>query len=499
MNRGSGILLHITSLPSPYGIGDLGPYSYEFADYLSETGQSFWQILPLNPTPPRGNPYHGLSAFAGNPLLISPETLIEKDLLRKRDIEPVPDFSEKRVEFEKVSTYKEKIFDKAYNRFKNTNNSSFEKFCKENKDWLDDYALFSALKDYYGENTWKDWPDKVKNREEQKLENLRKNLSDGIKREKFLQYTFFNQWFSLKNYCNKKGIRIFGDLPMYPNYDSVEVWCNPRFFKLDDEKKPKVVSGVPPDAFSETGQLWGHPIYDWEELKKTNYDWWLSRIKHKLNLYDLLRIDHFRGYVAYWEVPSEEKTAINGEWVDGPKEDLFSILLDKFPDFPFIAEDLGEITPDVIEFKNRLKIPGMRVLLFGFGENPGKNPHLPHNYVENSLACTGTHDTNTIKGWFENEASSEEKERITQYFGRKIKSSKIHQEFIRLVMMSISKIVSIPMQDLLGLGESARMNNPGENENNWEWRITPEQFDSDWSKILKNMTRIYGRYKESNQ
>lgn len=490
--RQSGILLHITSLPSRFGIGDFGPKAYEFADFLSNAEQSFWQILPLSAPADWRNPYHSSSAFAGNPLLISPELLKNDGLLSEGDIEPVPDFPNE-IDYQKVISYKKSLLETAFERFKTEKNRNFEKFDSENAYWLDDFALYLALKRHYQEPNWSEWPEEVRDRDSETLDRLKEKFKLVIEREKFFQFTFYRQWLSLKKYCNEKGIRIFGDLPIYLDYNSADVWANQNYFKLNEEKKPKVVSGVPPDAFSDTGQLWGHPIYDWNELKKHDYKWWINRIDHCLNLYDFLRIDHFRGLVAYWEVPAGEDTAINGRWVEGPAEDLFPLLVDKFEDFPFIAEDLGEITENVIEMRDRFGFPGMQVLIFGFGDDFPNNPHLPHNFSENNLACTGTHDTNTIRGWFENEASLEEKDRLRRYLGKEVSSDEVSRDFMRLAMMSVSKLVSTPMQDVLCLGEKARMNRPAEKEGNWKWRLNPEQISPELENEIRKMTHTYGR------
>lgn len=494
MKRRSGILLHITSLPSDYGIGDLGPWAYRFADFLAEARQSFWQVLPLTPTSVAwGNsPYCSPSAFAGNKFLISPELMLQEGLLTKEDIGSPPAFPKNAVDYSKVIAYKERLFAKAFENFKKRGELGYEKFCSENSGWLEDYSLFVALKDS-DERPWNEWPSEVRDRHPAAMQTLKKKFHDQMEKEKFLQYIFFKQWFSLKRYCNQKGIEIIGDLPMYVIHDSVEVWVNPEFFKLDAEKRPIVVSGVPPDAFSPTGQRWGHPIYRWDVLKERGYEWWVRRVEHSLRLYDWVRLDHFRGYVAYWEVPASEKTAVTGRWVNGPSEDLFSHLLKHFPDLPVFAEDLGTITQDVREVMQRFGFPGMRVLIFAFGEDSPKNPYLPHNHVKNSIVYTGTHDTNTVRGWFEREATWEDKKRVFRYLGREVSEQEIHLEFVRMAMMSVADMAIIPMQDILGLGEEARMNRPSLAEGNWMWRLLPEQLTPPLAKKLREMTEIYGR------
>ena len=493
MKRGSGILLHITSLPSPHGIGDMGPWAYKFADFLSETKQSFWQILPITPTPSAsGSPYHSSSAFAGNTLLISPELMVQEDLLSEENIRPPPSFQEDKVDYPSVTSYKEKIFSKAYERFKERDKSDFEKFCSGNSGWLKDFALFDALRAHHG-SVWNEWPPEIRDRQPGALQRSGEQLRDEIERGKFLQYVFFRQWFSLKGYCNQKGIQIIGDLPIYMDYESADVWTNPDLFKLNEEKRPSHVSGVPPDYFSQTGQLWGHPVYRWDVLKELGYSWWIKRIEHNLRLFDSMRVDHFRGFVAYWEVPAGEKTAVRGRWIKAPAEDFFGTLCKRFPHPPIIAEDLGIITPDVREIMERLGFPGMRVLLFAFGDGLPTNLYLPHNHVKNCVVYTGTHDNNTVRGWFEKEATPEEKEGLFRYLGRKVSRWNVHREFIRLAMMSVADVAIFPVQDILGLGEEARMNRPATREGNWMWRLSPEHLKPSVAKILLDMTETYGR------
>lgn len=495
--RGSGILLHITSLPSPYGIGDLGAGAYIFVDFLAEANQSFWQILPLNQTcPVYGNsPYSSFSAFAGNSLLISPELMVEDGFLSKADIEGPPAFPKERINYTSVTKYKEIILGVAFEKSKDKleHNHEFKEFCSENSGWLDDYSLFISIKKHFNKVDWGKWPKELRNREEDALKRWREKSFEMVLKEKFLQYIFFKQWRSLKDYCKSKNISIIGDLPIYVNYDSSDVWANSEIFKLNKEKKPTFVAGVPPDYFSPTGQLWGHPVYDWNVLKETNYLWWIKRLEHNLKLFHIFRLDHFRGFVGYWEIQAHEKDATNGRWVEAPAKNFFNTILKHFQHFPIIAEDLGIITPEVRGIINSLNFPGMRVLLFAFGEDLPTNPYAPHNYIKNCVVYTGTHDNNTIQGWFKNETSPEDKERIFEYIGHKVPVKEIHWELIKLVMRSIANMVIIPMQDILGLDEKARTNLPASTKGNWKWRLAPEKLTPFLIKRISEMTRVYGR------
>lgn len=497
MNRRSGILLHITSLPSAHGVGDFGETAYRFVDFLAETRQSLWQILPFNPTSSvYGNsPYSSNSAYAGNHTLISLDRLIQDGILSKSDLKGHTTFPDDLVDYIIVTAFKEKMLRVAYSHVRHTlgKNLEFEGFCNENAHWLEDYALFVTLKESFHGVAWHEWPEGLRHRTEDVMREWRKTLKDRILMEKFFQFLFFRQWFSLKKYANAKNIQIIGDVPIYVTDDSADVWAKPEIFKLDDTSKPLFVAGVPPDYFSATGQRWGNPVYNWDILKDTGYSWWLKRIEHNLKLYDVVRLDHFRGFVSYWEIPASEMTAIHGKWVDAPVRDFFNILYRHFPSLPIIAEDLGTITPDVREIMNTFGIPGMKVLLFAFGDDLPNNPYILHNHTHQCIVYTGTHDNNTVKGWFKKEVNAEDKERIRQYLGREVAEDTIHREMIRLAMMSVANMVVIPMQDLLGLGEESRMNLPATSENNWSWRLLSEQITPALIKEVKETTILYGR------
>ena len=493
--RASGVLLHITSLPSAYGIGDLGPEAYKFAEFLQQTEQTYWQILPLNITDKMyGNsPYSSISAFAGNIWLISPEILKEEGLLSSEDITP-PLFPKNKCHYSKVYNYKTKIFKIAFQNFLNHHDQgSYENFYQENKSWLEPFALFRVLKKEYRGKIWSNWPQEIKDRNKKKLTVLQKKYQQQIQFEIFLQYIFFKQWENLKIFCNERQIKIMGDIPIYINYDSVDVWTNPEYFKLTADKQLEKVAGVPPDYFSKTGQRWGNPVYNWDKLKENKYKWWIERFSHNLKLFDLIRFDHFRGLVAYWEIPADDENAVNGYWVQAPANDFLKTLHKKIPDLKLIAEDLGEITPDVYETMEKFNLPGMRVLLFAFGQDDPKLTHLPHNYIENCLAYTGTHDNNTVCGWFKNEASKKEKELLAKYMGHTPSLKTVHLEFIQMAMSSTAKIAIFPMQDILGLGEKSRMNLPGKTNNNWQWRLLEQQLNDTTKKLLTDFTLRYAR------
>lgn len=494
--RASGVLLHITSLPGKYGVGDFGPQAYRFADFLSRAKQTYWQILPLNPPHNRVNisPYNCLSAFAGNTSLISPELLCESGYIKKSDIVNAGRFSETVLDYEKAEMIRAKIFQKLYESEKlKRENTQYEKFCFENKNWLDDYALFTGLSRHFKTADWSKWPKQLRDRKPGALNEAAQFLKTYCDREKILQYIFFKQWLALKKYCNKLGISIIGDMPIYVAHQSADVWANPEIFKLDKSKKPLFKSGVPPDFFSKKGQLWGNPVYNWQTIKKQDYHWWVERVRQNLRIYDIFRIDHIRGFVKFWQIPGKDRNAINGRWVKGPGEDLFKTLYKHFPSAQIIAEDLGLITPDVRQMVKKLNLPGMKVLHFAFGDTTGKNTYLPHNHIENCIVYTGTHDNNTTRGWFEKDMSPGQKNTLFSYLGHKASGEDVPWELIRMAMASVARTAIIPMQDLLTLGAEARMNHPAKIRENWKWRMKENQINNRLADRLADMTQIYGR------
>jgi 4-alpha-glucanotransferase len=494
--RASGVLLHVTSLPSKYGIGDLGPQAYRFIDFLVAGAQKYWQVLPLNCTTggTGHSPYNCLSAFAGNPLLISPELLYRRGLLTKRHLNDVPRFSQTAVEYRKVAAWKKKLCETAFRRFRNMPRpSDYHRFCTENAFWLEDFADFVALRSHYRGRPWCDWPAQIRDRKKRALKAAEEELRDDIERQIFLQYTFYTQWQELRKYCNDRGIKVIGDIPIYATYDSPDVWAHVKIFKLDRSKRPRFQAGVPPDYFSRTGQLWGNPVYDWKVLKNSGYRWWIERLKQNLILFDMARIDHFRGFMAYWQVPAKHRTALRGKWVDGPKSHFFDVLLRHFPDAPIIAEDLGRITRDVREVIRKYDFPCMKILQFAFGGNPHDNTHILHNHIHNSVVYTGTHDNNTTRGWFETEASAQVKDRLFEYRGRNVPLRRIHWEFVRMAMGSVADLCVIPAQDLIGLPAEARMNRPACKKGNWLWRLRKGKLGAAAAKKLRHLTSIYAR------
>ena len=491
--RASGILLHPTSLPGRFGIGDLGPEAYAFADFLEAAGQSLWQMLPLGPTGYGNSPYSSYSAFAGNTLLISPEQLVTDGLLKNEQLERAPKFNDEQVEFDEVQKFKDSLRSDAFESFKQNSaadlSEAFEKFCSEEAYWLDDYALFRALKDQHHGAAWNEWQPALAKRERGAVEAARKELSEQITAQKFYQFLFFRQWFALKSDCNQRGIKLIGDIPIFVAYDSADVWTSPEQFKLNEDGTPIVVAGVPPDYFSETGQLWGNPIYNWERMKSDGFAWWTKRVRAALKTFDIVRLDHFRGFAACWEIPAGEPTAERGAWVEAPGRELFGAVKRALGELPMFAEDLGVITPDVEAVRDGLGFAGMRVLQFAFGSD-SKNTNLPHNYAPNVFVYTGTHDNDTARGWFE---KLEDKERDYCLKYLKTVGEEINWDLIGAAFASVANAAIIPLQDVLGLGSEARMNLPSSTEGNWRWRFESGAITAEVVERLRVLTHLYGR------
>jgi len=503
--RASGILLHPTSLPGRFGIGDLGIEAYRFADFLMSTGQRLWQVLPLGPTGYGDSPYQCLSVFAGNPLLISLERLVEDEWLEPADLDRAPSFPEHSVDYGAVIDFKMPLLKKSFEVFKRKASQiwryEFEAFCEQNSSWLEVYALFMALKEEHDLAPWYMWQEDVKRQQTRALERWSKRLATEIRRHKYLQYQFFRQWAELKKYCNDRGIRLIGDIPLFIALDSAVVWSSPEMFYLDASGKPTVVAGVPPDYFTKTGQLWGNPIYRWDIMAKDGYSWWIERFRATRALVDIIRLDHFRGFEKYWEIPATDTIAMNGRWVPGPGAELFEALQRALGALPIIAEDLGVITPEVDALRDRFDFPGMRVLQFAFGSDPKASDYKPHNYTRNCAVYTGTHDNDTTIGWFRGDdpndttQSKEEREKerwlALKYLGTD--GREINWDFIRLALASVADTAIVPLQDVLGLGSEARMNRPGTTTGNWRWRFTPDMLKDEIKGRLSELTTLYDR------
>lgn len=500
--RAGGILLHLTSLPGRFGLGDLGLAAYRFVDFLAAHQQRLWQVLPLGPTS-NGvdySPYVALSAFAGNPLLISIEALVEENLLPATVLETTPTLPEGAADYPAASGGKSALCRMASERFATVASASqkaaFDEFCHHQQWWLNDYALFMALRETFQETSWDTWEPAIARREESALNEWRAKLAQDVLYYHHEQFFFFTQWAKLKNYASQQGVKIMGDLPIYVGFDSAEVWAHPELFQLDsDTGAPRVVAGVPPDYFSETGQRWGNPLYQWHDehgqLGEGVVDWWLRRIRSTFELVDLVRIDHFRGFEAYWSIPADEETAVNGHWVKGPGAALFSRVREALGELPVIAEDLGVITPEVEALRLQFGFPGMKILQFAFGGD-AHNPYLPHNYPDSRyVVYTGTHDNDTIYGWFHS-ASPETQAAVLRYVDR-TQADDLHWQFIRLAFSSIATLAVVPLQDVLGLGSDGRMNLPGQPQGNWRWRYLPDALRPELGARLAELTTTYGR------
>ena len=502
--RSSGVLLHPTSLPGRYGIGDLGDSAYRFADFLHKSGQRLWQVLPLGPTGYGDSPYSCYSAFAGNTLLISFDRLVKQELLFESDLSGFDELSDNAVDFARVHLNSNKLLALAFERFKRSSDaamvSAFEKFRSLEAEWLDDYALFRALKDAHDGTLWNEWGSGLVSRESTSIIAAREKLRNEIEAQQFYQFLFFSQWYELKSYCNQRGIRIIGDIPIFVALDSADVWTNPDQFKLDKDLRPTVVAGVPPDYFSDTGQFWGNPIFNWERMQADGFDWWVKRVRAAFQMFDIVRVDHFRGFAAAWEIPAEDRTAERGRWVEVPGRELFDAIHSRLGELPIIAEDLGVITPDVEKLRDDLGFPGMHVLQFAFGSD-ATNSDLPHNYSRNLVVYTGTHDNDTTVGWFtsrEGQGSTraaDEINREREFCLKYLKSDglEINWDFIRAALASVADVAIVPLQDLLGLGNEARMNLPNSTSGNWAWRFEEDALSEEVATRLHDLTRTYGR------
>jgi 4-alpha-glucanotransferase len=494
--RESGILLHPTSLPGRHGIGDFGEAAFRFVDWLAEGRQRIWQVMPLGPTGYGNSPYASSSAFAGNPLLISLDWLAGDGLLELSDFAEAPTFPEEYVDFDAVVSFKGKLLRIAYDRFRRGAGTGlradFEEFREREKRWVEDFALFMAVKDAHGQSAWQDWDEPIRLRKSAAIEEWSTKLAIETRFYTFVQFLFARQWGELKRYANERSVRLVGDIPIFVAEDSTDVWANRHLFKLDSSGKPQEVAGVPPDPFAATGQRWGNPVYNWSAMRDDDYSWWVDRIRNSLNQVDIVRIDHFRGFAAAWMVPASDETAANGHWELAPGGEVFATIRRELGDVPFIVEDLGVITPDVVTLREIFDFPGMSVLHFAFDGDP-TNVYLPHNYARNSVVYTATHDNQTTVGWF---ASRPDHERsvIQRYIGRD--GSEIAWDMIRLALASPANTAIIPVQDVLGLDDTARMNVPGQPTGNWSWRYRTDQLHSGLATGLREMTETYGRWPE---
>ncbi len=493
--RSAGILLHPTSLPGKFGIGDLGYEAFNFVNFLDHAGQKLWQVFPLGPTGYGDSPYQCFSAFAGNPLLISPDKLRDEELLSNGDLDNPPQSNPHHIDYGQIIPYKKELLRKAYENFKDKKKQfgkSYDEFCTKNELWLDDYSFFMAAKEYHGGGLWTNWEKDLIHRKEKAMKEWRIKLEDEINYQKFVQFIFFKQWKELKAYTNSKGIKIIGDMPIFIAYDSADLWAHKNLFTVDREGKLETVAGVPPDYFSATGQLWGNPLYRWNVMEKDDFLWWRQRFTQLLELLDIIRIDHFRGFDACWEIPGGAPTAENGKWIKAPGEKLFFTVNKYLGELPIIAEDLGVITKSVAELRDKFNFPGMKILQFAFGSK-GEKKFLPHNFVPNCLVYTGSHDNDTTRAFFE-KAKTEDNDiysHTQQYLN--YQDDDITGQLIRTAYASVADLVIIPMQDILNLGGEARMNFPGKPSGNWSWRFTWDQVHRDLAGYYKYLSDLYQR------
>ena len=493
--RSSGILFHPTSLPGKYGIGTLGKEAYAFIDFLKKSKQKLWQIFPLGPTGYGDSPYQSFSSFAGNPYLIDFDLLIEAHLLSEEDLRDI--FfgdNEEHIDYGAIYNQKYPLLRKAYKNFKSSDNNemkgSLENFKRENSSWLNDYSLYISLKNHFNGLPWNEWAHDIKNRENSAMQHYKNELADDIEYHNFIQFLFFKQWNDVKRYANENGIKIIGDIPIFVAADSSDAWANPEIFLFDEERKPVKVAGVPPDYFSATGQLWGNPLYNWEKLRDTNYNWWVERVRSNLSTCDIIRIDHFRGFEAYWAVPYGDDTAINGQWEPGPGIDLFNAIKSQLGELPIIAEDLGLMTQGVIDLREATGFPGMKILGFAF-DSGEENDYLPHTYTRNCVVYTGTHDNDTLVGWFQ-KAKEEDREFARNYLNSRA-DEEIHWDAIRGAWSSVACMAISPVQDFLGLGSEARINTPGVASGNWQWRLKQGVLNNELAERIAKLTKIYSR------
>lgn len=500
--RASGILLHVSSLPSPFGIGDFGPQAHRWIDALADAGQSWWQILPIGPPGSGNSPYTPLSTFACNPLLISPEGLVDDGLLGPEDLQVDSSLTEERVDFGAVIPQKQRILGRAWQRFRSAGDGQLQQawqtFCRQQARWLDDFALFMVLKERFGGAAYTQWPHPFATRDPETITEAANTLQQEIAGVKWLQFICFRQLSRLRQHAARRGVRLFGDIPIFVSADSADVWANPQIFQLDEDRRPRFVAGVPPDYFSATGQLWGNPVYDWAALKRTGYAWWVDRLRSLLLHHDVIRLDHFRGFCAAWHVPANAETAETGQWVPGPGAEFFTELLQQLGALPFVAEDLGTITDDVRQLLADFRFPRMSVLQFAFdGDN--QNAFLPHNTVENMVAYTGTHDNDTTRGWYAS-LDDEQRGHLWSYLDRpQAAESEVAPAMVQLAWQSAAAVAIAPLQDILNLGSEARMNLPGVADGNWAWRCTPEMMQSiDWAQLAQ-ATADSGREAHSRQ
>ncbi|MBE1424424.1 4-alpha-glucanotransferase [Desulfomicrobium macestii] len=495
--RRCGVLLHVSSLPNRHGVGDFGPRAHEFIDFLADGGQEVWQMLPLAPiNAGAGNsPYSSYSAFAGNTLFISPELLVRQGVLRSRDVEPPPDFPQDRVDYRAAAAWREKILEQAFdNAFPGLRaDLGFDAFCRKADFWLDDYCLFAALKREHNGVPWLSWPRGVRLREPDALERARERLGYDILRERYFQYLFSLHWENLRDYAATRGVSLLGDVPIYVSLDSSDVWAHRELFELDREGLPIYCAGAPPDYFSETGQMWGNPVYDWAFQEKDGFSWWAERLRHESERFDMIRLDHFRGFCGFWQVPACEPTAENGLWIPGPGARFFNAMKERVPGLCILAEDLGVITEDVVALMSEFGFPGMKILQFAFSPDMGKSAYIPHNMPVQSAVYTGTHDNNTTRGWFSDELDEEGRRRFCDYAGRQVSADSATDVMIRMALGSVAALCVIPMQDYLNLGADGRMNMPGVAGGNWGWRLRPDMATRELAERMLFMARIYGR------